>query len=329
MFKIIFLLIGTFVGAGFASGREIFNFFTIYGLSGIVSIFIFSFLLFFLVLKCLNIKEKLNINNYNEFIVYLEKKYSLFNYQIFISIINIFLAASFYIMTSSLASLFSYQFNISKIITVLITIIFCFYILSKNNLTFIYKINSILMPVLISFIFLFSISNINLNNIEFFSGNENIFFSIFMGILYFSYNSLLLIPVVFNIKITKNYSNLKISLLFSFIIFILLLLFNFLLLTFYSEILNIDLPIVYLCGSIVKVFGFFIILSAILTTLISSGYSFVNNLNKKNKKIKLITFLLLSFVFSFFSLSALINFFYPLFGFFGLFQIFLILNYKY
>ena len=232
-------------------------------------------------------------------------------------------------MTSSLASLFSYQFNISKIITVLITIIFCFYILSKNNLTFIYKINSILMPVLISFIFLFSISNINLNNIEFFSGNENIFFSIFMGILYFSYNSLLLIPVVFNIKITKNYSNLKISLLFSFIIFILLLLFNFLLLTFYSEILNIDLPIVYLCGSKVKVFGFFIILSAILTTLISSGYSFVNNLNKKNKKIKLITFLLLSFVFSFFSLSALINFFYPLFGFFGLFQIFLILNYKY
>ena len=191
MFKIIFLLIGTFVGAGFASGREIFNFFTIYGLSGIVSIFIFSFLLFFLVLKCLNIKEKLNINNYNEFIVYLEKKYSLFNYQIFISIINIFLAASFYIMTSSLASLFSYQFNISKIITVLITIIFCFYILSKNNLTFIYKINSILMPVLISFIFLFSISNINLNNIEFFSGNENIFFSIFMGILYFSYNGIL------------------------------------------------------------------------------------------------------------------------------------------
>lgn len=329
MFKIIFLLIGTFVGAGFASGREIFNFFTIYGLSGIVSIFIFSFLLFFLVLKCLNIKEKLNINNYNEFIVYLEKKYSLFNYQIFISIINIFLAASFYIMTSSLASLFSYQFNISKIITVLITIIFCFYILSKNNFTFIYKINSILMPVLISFIFLFSINNINLNNIEFFSSNENIFFSIFMGILYFSYNSLLLIPVVFNIKITKNYSNLKISLLFSFIIFILLLLFNFLLLTFYSEILNIDLPIVYLCGSKVKVFGFFIILSAILTTLISSGYSFVNNLNKKNKKIKLITFLLLSFVFSFFSLSALINFFYPLFGFFGLLQIFLILNYKY
>ena len=328
MFKIIFLLIGTFVGAGFASGREIFNFFTIYGLSGIISIFIFSFLLFFLTLKCLNTKEKLNINNYGEFIVYIEKKYSFFNYQVFICIINIFLAASFYIMSSSLASLFSYQFNISKIITVLITIIVCFYILSKNNLNFICKINSILIPILISFIFLFSINNINFNNIEFMN-NNNIFISIFMGILYFSYNSLLLIPVIFNLHNTKNYNNSKIAFLFSFFIFILLLLLNYLLLTFYNEILNVDLPIVYLCNSKIKIFGFFIILSAILTTLISSGYSFINNLNEKNKKIKLISFLLISFLFSFFSLSNLINFFYPLFGFLGLFQIFLILNYKY
>ena len=75
MFKIIFVLIGTFVGAGFASGKEIFNFFTCYSYYGVISIFIFSFFLFLLLYKCLNIKTNLKTNSYNEFIFYLEKKY--------------------------------------------------------------------------------------------------------------------------------------------------------------------------------------------------------------------------------------------------------------
>ena len=72
MFKIIFVLIGTFVGAGFASGKEVFNFFTYYSYYGIISIFIFSLLLFLLIFKCLNIKTNLKLNSYNEFIFYLE-----------------------------------------------------------------------------------------------------------------------------------------------------------------------------------------------------------------------------------------------------------------
>jgi len=66
-------------------------------------------------------------------------------------------------------------------------------------------------------------------------------------------------------------------------------------------------------------------LSAIFTTMISSGYSFINNFGKNNFNIKLIIFLLFSFVFCVFSFSSLINFFYPLFGLLGFTQIFLIL----
>ena len=54
MFKIIFVLIGTFVGAGFASGKEVFNFFTIFSYNGLISILIFSLLIFLLIYKCLN-----------------------------------------------------------------------------------------------------------------------------------------------------------------------------------------------------------------------------------------------------------------------------------
>jgi len=330
MFKIIFVLIGTFVGAGFASGKEVFNFFTRYSYDGIISIFIFSFLLFLLIFKCLNIKTNLKLNSYNEFIFFLEKKYKFFNHKFFLFIINVFLASSFYIMIAALSSLFNYQFNIAKFLTIIFTIFICFFIFYKKNVKFIYIINSILMPILILFIFSLCSFNINFNNINFneINPNSNIIYAIFMGLLYFSYNSLLLIPIIFDLKIHKKNNNFKISLIFSIIIFSITFLINLLLLCFYNLIYNLELPILYISISSIKIFSFlyfFIILSAIFTTMISSGYSFINNFNKNNFNIKLIIFLLFSFIFCIFSFSDLINFFYPLFGVIGFIQIFLIL----
>ena len=331
MFKIIFVLIGTFVGAGFASGKEVFNFFTCYSYYGIISIFIFSLFLFLLIYKCLNIKTNLQLNSYNEFIFYLEKKYRFFNDRFFLYIINIFLASSFYIMVIALSSLFNYQFNIARFITIIWTIFICYFIFYKKNINFIYIINSILMPILILFIIFLCLFNTNLDNIDFYeiNCNSNIITAIFMGLLYFSYNSLLLISIIFDLKINKNNkSNFKISFIFSTIIFFIAFLINLLLLSFYNSVYSLELPILYISNSSIKIFSFlyfFIILSAILTTMISSGYSFISNFNKDNFKIKLIVFLLFSFIFCFFSFSSLINFFYPLFGLIGFVQIFLIL----
>ena len=330
MFKIIFVLIGTFVGAGFASGKEVFNFFTCYSYYSIISIIIFSLLLFLLIFKCLNIKSNLKINSYSEFIFYLEKKYKFLNHNFFLFIISIFLASSFYIMIIALSSLFNYQFNIAKFITIAVTIFICFFIFYQKNINFIYAINSILMPILIIFILSLCLLNINFNNINFdVLNNINFFVAIFMGLLYFSYNSLLLIPIIFDLKTVENKeNNFKISFIFSIIIFIITFLIYLLLLSFYNLVYNLELPILYISNSSIKIFSFFyffIILSAIFTTMISSGYSFIINFNKNNFKIKLIIFLLFSFIFSAFSFSSLINFFYPLFGLIGFIQIFLIL----
>ena len=330
MLKTIFVLVGSFVGAGFASGREIYNFFTIYQYNSFFSITIFSFLLFLLIYKCLNLKYSLHINNYGEFIAYLEKKYKFLNSRIFTYTINIFLASSFYIMVIALSSLFNYQFNIAKWITIIITIFICYVIFYKKNINFVYIINSILMPILIIFIISLCLANINLENIQFTTSNNFIIFfkDIFMGLLYFSYNSLLLIPIIFDLKLIKNKKmNLNVSFFFSFIIFIITFLVNLLLLSFYNNISNIELPILYISNNsffFFSYFYFFVILSAIFTTMISCGYSFINNFNKKHFHKKLILFLFLSFIFCMFSFSTLINFFYPLFGLIGLIQIFLI-----
>ena len=335
MLQTIFVLIGTFIGAGFASGKEVFNFFTCYFNYGLISIFIFGILLFLLINKCLNIKSTLNINSYNEFIFYLEKKYKFFNHNFFLFIINIFLASSFYIMISALASLFDYQFNVAKFITILWSIFICYSIFYKKNINFIYIINTILMPILLIFMVSLCLCNINLNNISFDNAytNSNLIISIFMGLLYFSYNSLLLIPIIFDLKNIENKkNNFKISLFFSFIIFLITLLINLLLLSFYNLIYNLELPILYISNSSLKIFSFvyfFVILSAIFTTMISSGYSFISNFSKNNFNIKLIIFLIFSYIFCLFSFSDLINFFYPIFGLLGFIQIFLILVDRY
>ena len=40
MFKIIFVIIGTIIGAGFASGKEILTFFNVYGYYGLFGLLI-------------------------------------------------------------------------------------------------------------------------------------------------------------------------------------------------------------------------------------------------------------------------------------------------
>lgn len=208
-------------------GKEIFNFFTIYNTNGIISIFIFCILMFLVIFKTLNLKTIYKINNYSDFLSLLKNKYSFFNNKLFLFIINIFLAITFYIMITALTTLFNYQFNFPKIIILLIIIIFCYKIFNNNNLDFIYIINSILIPILIIYIIFLSLNNINFSEINFYKNNNNLISSIFHGLLYFSYNSLLIIPMLFEIENKNKKNNLYLSFLFSLIICILILLINF------------------------------------------------------------------------------------------------------
>lgn len=220
---------------------------------------------------------------------------------------------------------------LAKIFIIFIIIIICYNVFIKNNLNFLYIINSILMPILILFMVYLSLVNIDFSKIELYN-NNCLINSIFNGLLYFSYNSLLIIPILFEIKTNNKKSNLFLSLIFCLIIFILTILINLLLLTYFNSIKYVDLPILAICNSKNTIFSFlyfFIILSAILSTLFSSGLSFIANINKKNKKIVLILFLSFSFIFMFFSFSKLIDIFYPIFGILGLIQILLILFNKY
>lgn len=101
MFNIIFLLIGTMIGAGFASGKEIFIFFGKYGYLGILGIIISSLLFYIVINSTLKYIFNNKIYSYNDFINTLfGKKLSIF----ILSFVNIFLLLSFYIMVAGFSA---------------------------------------------------------------------------------------------------------------------------------------------------------------------------------------------------------------------------------
>ena len=72
--KIILVIIGTLIGAGFASGKEIYLFFAKYGNYGIIGIFISAIITTIIIYKTLKIVKKYKINNYKDFLEIINKK---------------------------------------------------------------------------------------------------------------------------------------------------------------------------------------------------------------------------------------------------------------
>ena len=65
--KVVFVIIGTMIGAGFASGQELYLFFFSYGIKGLIGILISSFIMGFVVYKIFQIVNKYGVNTYKYF----------------------------------------------------------------------------------------------------------------------------------------------------------------------------------------------------------------------------------------------------------------------
>ena len=139
--KLISIIVGTLVGAGFASGKEIFLFFAQYGFFGVFSLIISSIIFFVIIYKTLLISVTYNIINFSDFLNLLLGKNNFKKY--YLLIINIFLLFSFIIMIIGLSSFLYQEFKINKIFSCIITSTICFNIF-KNNIRDILNINSVL-----------------------------------------------------------------------------------------------------------------------------------------------------------------------------------------
>lgn len=144
--KVVFVIIGTLIGAGFASGQEIYTFFFSFGCKGMIGIIISSILIGITIYKTLKIIQKNNVGNYKEFLNYLIKSKKI--QEIINVIVNIFILASFYIMMAGFGAYLQQELNLNNIVGSGILAILCL-IIFKTNIKGFVKINEILIPILI------------------------------------------------------------------------------------------------------------------------------------------------------------------------------------
>ena len=365
------VIIGSIIGAGFASGQEINSFFYKYGIIGILGIIISIFLISLIIYKVFLIIKKENINTYKNFLEIIFKKNNKkiidpknkikknkikinkknilkinnkkLNKNKYLNIsnitniiINIFLIISFFIMIAGFGAYFNQEYNMSALLGSSILAVICLMIF-MNNIEGLLKINKYLIPILIFFMIIIGIKNINnLNIIEINNKKiiNNFFPAILSGIIYASYNIILLIPILITLKNKIKKNNIFLISFFSgIILFILALIIYFLLINIKININKIEMPAVYVVGKYFPKFKKiyeFIILTSILTTAISEGISVLENTckNKKSYTQFAIILCITSVIFSKIGFSNLINLLYPIFGALGFFQIFIILKYK-
>lgn len=331
VFNCIFVIIGVIIGAGFASGKEIYTFFFIYGKYGIIGIIIASFLIGLIIYKTLKIIKENNINNYDEFleIVIGKKSFKYIDIKIVLRfIVNIFLLITFFVMCAGFGAYFKQELGMNEILVCTAFSVFCYFILNRSIKGVVF-INSILIPIVIFVLIVLGmkIGKTNTVMVE----NPEMGYWVIKAIFYASYNSITLVSILIPLKgyINKKLDIFKISIICAIIILLLALIIFALLLCLDDDISKIELPTVYIAknfGVIYKYLYSGIIVGAIMTTAISSAYAFLNNVSK-SKTYRRNNFIICGFsiVVSMLGFSNLVGVLYPVFGLLGLIQLIIVM----
>lgn len=331
VFAITLVIIGALIGAGFASGQEIYSFFYNYGSVGIIGIIVTCILISITIYKSLKIICNYDINSYEEFLGLFIKNKKINN--VLGNILNILLLIMFYIMIAGFGAYFEQEIGINSTIGSAILAILCA-IVFFTSVKGVVKVSEFIVPLLLLFIIL--IGGVNLltvdSNVEILEISKGWLKS---SITYCSYNMLLLVPVLISIKEQiKRKQNIKyISILCGLFMAVMSILIFMLLLKSDKEISSLEMPIVYVIRRFFpkyKIIYAFIILASIFTTAVSLGIGFLQNMCKNiNTYPQFVIFMCItSLIISKIGFSKLVNLLYPFFGYLGIIQILVLLCYR-
>lgn len=319
-FAFILVILGSIIGAGFASGKEIVVFFSNAGIISYINIFllfIFFYLLLKIFMKLGNFIKPKNLFEVNK--VIFKKKSKLFNIIVLFGLFAIIVS-----MIAGINSIGKTVFNnIHFPILSIISIFFTFFMLNLGYEA-ISKLNKILIPIIMLFIVFicatFVLKTDYLSAIKIDFSIKSIFKYFCFMLFYISFNVIYSSELI--IENSHNFSKKQIkdnSLIISFSLVVLVLIINYTLLHSNVNIFYSDMPILSMAYSISRYLGYafsLILWMSILTTLISTLYIFINCFTK-NKFLISAIILTSAFVFSFFGFSYLVNIIYPIEGIIG------------
>lgn len=323
-FKVALCIIGTLIGAGFASGQEIMSFFIVYGKNSAWGLVIFALLLALYLFCTLDTIRQKNISTYKGYLTeILPQKLSV----LVETAVAFFMLSSFVVMLSGFGAVVHQTTSAPEIVGAVILSAFCFIVFSKNA-EGIVNAGAYLTPVIIVFVALIGILSIhtalptaNFSAIKKITDNY-----IFSSFIYVSYNTLSLTPVLIGIKtFIKTKKDVILVMLFSsailgiMAIFIWYSLVKFDKTIMYNEIPMLDIATHF--GSVLSHAYTIVLFAAMLTTAASSGFGFLTSAEKlvKIPYKKLSAFLcVLSVPLSQIGFASLIAHLYSFFGYIGI-----------
>ena len=233
-------------------------------------------------------------------------------------------------MIAGFGAYFEQELGINSLIGSIILASLCFFIF-MTSIKGVVKASEILVPILIIFVVMIGFMNIveiNLPELDKYIIRTNSSSYLLSAIIYCSYNSILLLPVLITLKdYLRNKKQIGSIAAISTVISIALSVIIFLLLVRVDvDISNLEMPAVYVVSHMFRVLRIaygFIILGSIFTTAISLGSSFLQNVSKNKKSYTQIAVFMCitSVLVSKIGFSNLINSLYPIFGYLGIVQI--------
>lgn len=338
------VFIGTIVGAGLASGKEITQFFTAYGYKSFIGILICGIIYILVCSMFVKISSSFNLKSYGELIKLISPGFLGQITDIFTSF---FLMSGAAVILAGSGALLNQYFGLSKWIGIIIMALLSFLVLMKDTKGII-GINSIIVPSLIlviSTIFilyiLFAKDFITLNHLKSIPYYKNEWF--LSTLLYAGFNMLccsgVLVPLTNEFK--KNSTIIGGIILGSIGLTLLCTVINIMLMLNVPYIYKYEIPLLYIShrfGNLLQVMLLAIIWFEMFSTVVSDVYSvgkMLQNMSEKGRvygtstfttglwnyflnhityKRSVVLILLLAFPFSQIGFSNLIKILYPSFG---------------
>jgi uncharacterized membrane protein YkvI len=326
--KVAAVYVSCVIGAGFASGQEIMQFFTLFGRKGLWGTGLAAILFSLFGMLIMTLAVKLRTSNYQGIYLFLLGK----RLARLMDTLSLFmLPGSLVVMLTASGAIWAEQFGFSvwlgSTLTALIT---CLVI--TRGLRGIIAINSILVPLKIIFIILTALGAIYYRNGSMGQLSAALSVSnmpagnwIWSGVLYVSYNLVLALAVLSSLgRIIPLEVGIAGGFVGGIVLGVTAALITAAELTFYPEITAVEVPLVYIAGFLSKKLAYLVGLLlwlAVLTTTIADAHGLACRLAPKGDwRYKLIgsgiTLAVLPFAGH--NFSSLVRLLYPLYGYLGL-----------
>lgn len=331
--KVASIYVTTIIGAGFASGQEIVQFFSTYHKGGFYGIILAGIL--FGVIGCIVLDKvyRERIRDYDEFLF---PTVGWLMGWVMEVVVALFMVSVFCVMIAGMGNIFAVKLGFPFHWGIIAMTLICMIII-LTDIKGVAMLSSIVAPILVIGITGMGLYIILYRDTSVFSGmncfgvlTHNWFFS---ALLYVSYNSLM--SVVVMCSLLPYLKSRKVGpwggILGGALLCLIALILNSAIFMFYPDVLSKELPVVSIVekynGLLSGLYSFILVL-AMLASAVTAGYCFINRTSSKirvNAKLVTVLFCLLAVPLSSFGFANLIATVYPIFGYLGMFMVFAIL----